>query len=178
MAASCTTGLCLQRMDLTTLFFFRHRSSARAYSTTSRRGWTARNVARRDQDWARTWLCQKSRQRRRSHDDKHRVWLAMPEVAAIMIGDPMQARRTEVTVSRSEEHTSELQSHRDLHSFPTRRSSDLTRPHRGADGRRGTSPGAIRIGLAHGSVKNLGNEGEATTISIASGSLCPRLRRS
>src|SRR5476649_2207440 len=30
---------------------------------------------------------------------------------------------------RSEEHTSELQSHSDLHSFPTRRSSDLpTRP--------------------------------------------------
>src|ERR687894_201986 len=29
-------------------------------------------------------------------------------------------------VDRSEEHTSELQSHRDLHSFPTRRSSDLT----------------------------------------------------
>src|SRR5476649_2805120 len=28
-------------------------------------------------------------------------------------------------VGRSEEHTSELQSHRDLHSFPTRRSSDL-----------------------------------------------------
>src|SRR5476649_2859940 len=28
---------------------------------------------------------------------------------------------------RSEEHTSELQSHRDLHSFPTRRSSDLHR---------------------------------------------------
>src|SRR5260221_53447 len=28
-------------------------------------------------------------------------------------------------ISRSEEHTSELQSHRDLHSFPTRRSSDL-----------------------------------------------------
>src|SRR5476649_2662061 len=28
-------------------------------------------------------------------------------------------------VVRSEEHTSELQSHRDLHSFPTRRSSDL-----------------------------------------------------
>src|ERR1044072_3015623 len=26
---------------------------------------------------------------------------------------------------RSEEHTSELQTHRDLHSFPTRRSSDL-----------------------------------------------------
>src|ERR1044072_4240887 len=30
--------------------------------------------------------------------------------------------------TRSEEHTSELQSHRDLHSFPTRRSSDLSRP--------------------------------------------------
>src|SRR5215211_7910041 len=31
--------------------------------------------------------------------------------------------------SRSEEHTSELQSHRDLHSFPTRRSSDLADDH-------------------------------------------------
>src|SRR5947207_1620490 len=30
-------------------------------------------------------------------------------------------------VDRSEEHTSELQSHSDLHSFPTRRSSDLGR---------------------------------------------------
>src|SRR5476649_1884858 len=29
--------------------------------------------------------------------------------------------------TRSEEHTSELQSHSDLHSFPTRRSSDLAR---------------------------------------------------
>src|SRR5476649_88247 len=29
---------------------------------------------------------------------------------------------------RSEEHTSELQSHSDLHSFPTRRSSDLAKP--------------------------------------------------
>src|SRR5579875_2085892 len=32
------------------------------------------------------------------------------------------------TAPRSEEHTSELQSHRDLHSFPTRRSSDLRLP--------------------------------------------------
>src|SRR5579875_2610795 len=32
---------------------------------------------------------------------------------------------SETTSSRSEEHTSELQSHSDLHSFPTRRSSDL-----------------------------------------------------
>src|SRR5215211_1644392 len=36
-------------------------------------------------------------------------------------------RSIEVTGGRSEEHTSELQSHSDLHSFPTRRSSDL--PH-------------------------------------------------
>src|SRR5262252_2794064 len=35
-----------------------------------------------------------------------------------------------MAVERSEEHTSELQSHRDLHSFPTRRSSDLWRCHR------------------------------------------------
>src|SRR5476649_1794667 len=33
--------------------------------------------------------------------------------------------RGELTYARSEEHTSELQSHSDLHSFPTRRSSDL-----------------------------------------------------
>src|SRR6202022_2266969 len=33
--------------------------------------------------------------------------------------------RADLDVRRSEEHTSELQSHRDLHSFPTRRSSDL-----------------------------------------------------
>src|SRR5476649_1832260 len=32
------------------------------------------------------------------------------------------------TRRRSEEHTSELQSHRDLHSFPTRRSSELAAP--------------------------------------------------
>src|ERR1044072_254096 len=36
------------------------------------------------------------------------------------------ARRVRCTGGfRSEEHTAELQSHRDLHSFPTRRSSDL-----------------------------------------------------
>src|SRR5476649_2199043 len=34
---------------------------------------------------------------------------------------------------RSEEHTSELQSHRDLHSFPTRRSSDLGAAERAVD---------------------------------------------
>src|SRR5882672_1231087 len=39
-------------------------------------------------------------------------------------GAPPYAKRR-LAPSRSEEHTSELQSHRDLHSFPTRRSSDL-----------------------------------------------------
>src|SRR5947207_987520 len=34
-------------------------------------------------------------------------------------------------IQRSEEHTSELQSHSDLHSFPTRRSSDLGSRERG-----------------------------------------------
>src|SRR6476646_7022613 len=37
----------------------------------------------------------------------------------------IQAANERVVWPRSEEHTSELQSHRDLHSFPTRRSSDL-----------------------------------------------------
>src|SRR5882672_4257843 len=36
--------------------------------------------------------------------------------------------RAPLPSERSEEHTSELQSHRDLHSFPTRRSSDLLGP--------------------------------------------------
>src|SRR5476649_2212849 len=36
-----------------------------------------------------------------------------------------QLHAREDSDERSEEHTSELQSHRDLHSFPTRRSSDL-----------------------------------------------------
>src|ERR1041385_7564159 len=37
----------------------------------------------------------------------------------------VRSRPDLVLLARSEEHTSELQSHRDLHSFPTRRSSDL-----------------------------------------------------
>src|SRR5476649_2450400 len=36
-----------------------------------------------------------------------------------------QKRNGSFLAERSEEHTSELQSHSDLHSFPTRRSSDL-----------------------------------------------------
>src|SRR5215211_6758105 len=55
------------------------------------------------------------------------------------------AQQAEIdALRRSEEHTSELQSHSDLHSFPTRRSSDLRRDHRhdrrgrrGAGGREG-----------------------------------------
>src|SRR5476649_2915383 len=40
---------------------------------------------------------------------------------AVMSANPPGGNAT----TRSEEHTSELQSHSDLHSFPTRRSSDL-----------------------------------------------------
>src|ERR671926_501467 len=43
------------------------------------------------------------------------------------IGDSLFDIGTAFDCARSEEHTSELQSHRDLHSFPTRRSSDLCR---------------------------------------------------
>src|SRR5215204_4202333 len=43
---------------------------------------------------------------------------------------------------RSEEHTSELQSHRDLHSFPTRRSSDLSSPPSPRRRRSGSRPSA------------------------------------
>src|SRR4029453_13818782 len=49
----------------------------------------------------------------------HAMMMLIPEAWA---GNPlMDAKRK----ARSEEHTSALQSHRDLHSFPTRRSSDL-----------------------------------------------------
>src|SRR3712207_1496656 len=63
----------------------------------------------------------------------------MPEVVVfgISFGFPELSRcdgqiahvlLTRSPLVRSEEHTSELQSRRDLHSFPTRRSSDLLRP--------------------------------------------------
>src|SRR5476649_1589560 len=42
--------------------------------------------------------------------------------------DKVYAVMGDFTEPRSEEHTSELQSHSDLHSFPTRRSSDLYEP--------------------------------------------------
>src|SRR5215211_2630971 len=52
-------------------------------------------------------------------DRKSRAWAKI-----IKIGRTHTQDATPIT--RSEEHTSELQSHRDLHSFPTRRSSDLS----------------------------------------------------
>src|SRR5476649_1088228 len=52
---------------------------------------------------------------------------------------------------RSEEHTSELQSHRDLHSFPTRRSSDLAAPRLQRRGGRGDRlPARARRGIDGG----------------------------
>src|ERR687885_713970 len=60
-----------------------------------------------------------------NHDDDFR-----------MLADDDHAR---FALSRSEEHTSELQSHRDLHSFPTRRSSDLGRSHVSPAARRRTT---------------------------------------
>src|SRR5476649_2859794 len=50
---------------------------------------------------------------------------------------PFDAVKIKELVGRSEEHTSELQSHRDLHSFPTRRSSDLDRLRHDANRHRG-----------------------------------------
>src|SRR5476649_2036473 len=58
---------------------------------------------------------------------------ADPHVEDVMQENVRQQRRDHAALrrasipGRSEEHTSELQSHRDLHSFPTRRSSDLSR---------------------------------------------------
>src|ERR1044072_8859961 len=47
--------------------------------------------------------------------------------AAVPVGNEAHVLGQGPLGHRSEEHTSELQSHRDLHSFPTRRSSDLCR---------------------------------------------------
>src|SRR5882672_2105662 len=68
------------------------------------------------------------------HDALPISTLAFPAAlarAGVRAGTLSRAERLFATVHhapderRSEEHTSELQSHRDLHSFPTRRSSDL-----------------------------------------------------
>src|SRR5579875_1441580 len=50
----------------------------------------------------------------------------------LLLTNPVLQTDTAGNRVRSEEHTSELQSHRDLHSFPTRRSSDLC-PHYGKE---------------------------------------------
>src|SRR5476649_236682 len=54
-----------------------------------------------------------------------RRWAARKDVAGFI-----ERVKVRGDAARSEEHTSELQSHRDLHSFPTRRSSDLPVPFR------------------------------------------------
>src|ERR1044072_3234514 len=43
------------------------------------------------------------------------------------LADDLEHLGDELRVERAEEHTSDIQQHRDLHSFPTRRSSDLCR---------------------------------------------------
>src|SRR5215211_712043 len=50
--------------------------------------------------------------------------LSRPVAIGVLV-EPRFHQRLQLHGRRSEEHTSELQSHRDLHSFPTRRSSDL-----------------------------------------------------
>src|SRR4029453_577125 len=52
---------------------------------------------------------------------KRSTTILLPEFCV----DLEEPRRVDHAGTRSEEHTSELQSHRDLPSFPTRRSSDL-----------------------------------------------------
>src|ERR687894_369170 len=82
------------------------------------------------------------------------IWRARPRpesqdqalVRRPVDGKPNQEYQaaSQCDLQRSEEHTSELQSHRDLHSFPTRRSSDLeststsriSRPSAGEEARR------------------------------------------
>src|SRR6476646_7990274 len=53
-------------------------------------------------------------------------WVGSVNVHPDWGNDPTYGIPYVVVDGRSEEHTSELQSHRDLHSFPTRRSSDLS----------------------------------------------------
>src|SRR5476649_320042 len=78
-----------------------------------------------------------------------RVVIAVPsgitevEKRAVKDSASRAGAREVYLIERSEEHTSELQSHSDLHSFPTRRSSDLSpgrhrrplRHHRGRETR-------------------------------------------
>src|SRR6476646_7296897 len=57
-------------------------------------------------------------------DDVHGAGLRLTRLG-VRSGSAMGEGYVRALFDRSEEHTSELQSHRDLHSFPTRRSSDL-----------------------------------------------------
>src|SRR4030095_16435248 len=56
------------------------------------------------------------------------VYRFPPERAARIAVGTVGGEVAHAPRGRSEEHTSALQSHRDLHSFPTRRSSDLAFP--------------------------------------------------
>src|SRR5476649_1638212 len=53
-------------------------------------------------------------------------WVTRDANSLLQPLQPLAFSRSSPQEARSEEHTSELQSHRDLHSFPTRRSSDLS----------------------------------------------------
>src|SRR5262252_6573829 len=55
-----------------------------------------------------------------------RLQAAVSSDGGVTAARPRHASGRRRVRRRSEEHTSELQSHRDLHSFPTRRSSDLS----------------------------------------------------
>src|SRR5882672_9111299 len=83
---------------------------------------------------------------------KSRTNLCSRDVISVMV-DAAAAYRNGCTSipnsrdNRSEEHTSELQSHRDLHSFPTRRSSDLQIPDEPLQPRRDLSHGRCRRGV-------------------------------
>src|SRR5215211_4743798 len=92
--------------------------------------------------WARSGRDRKSTRLNSSHTEIYTLSLhdALPIPAALYLTpgavwyrmtlglgeglNALSAGRVGEIWARSEEHTSELQSHRDLHSFPTRRSSD------------------------------------------------------
>src|SRR5476649_583163 len=75
--------------------------------------------------------------------------------------------------SRSEEHTSELQSHSDLHSFPTRRSSDLA-GHTGIVSKGGAQWMTSGRGIIHAERPLAENEGELTMHGIQLWTSLPR----
>src|SRR5476649_2380790 len=62
-----------------------------------------------------------------AHDDHVYAAKVVNDRGKLVLGDSIAVPGAFGASQRSEEHTSELQSHSDLHSFPTRRSSDLIR---------------------------------------------------